>query len=265
MRRFKSLGGLVLAVLLGLSSAGWAVLPEEVVFGDVSWDSVQFHHRVLGFILEHGYGLKPSYNFAETMPGLLGLQRGNNHIVMEVWVDARLEWWETVHEKDLVRDMGPVFPNAPSGWYVPRYIIEGDAERGMEPVAPDLHTVFDLEKYWKIFKNPENPGKGRFYTAPPGWASHERNKIKMKGYGLEPYFDAFDPGSQTALATAIRGAYIKGQPIVAYYWEPTPLLGELDMVLLKEPDYDEEVWKTTRLCQNPAFTVHKAVNTKWLE
>lgn len=264
MKRCKRLIGIVLGMILLVSTAAWAK-PDEVVFGDQSWDSIQFHHRVLAFILEQGYDLKPSFNFSETMPGLLGLQRGNNHIVMEIWVDARLEWWEMVHEKDLVRDMGAVFPNAPSGWYVPRYMIEGDPARGIEPVAPDLKTAFDLEKYWKFFKNPENPKKGRFYTAPPGWAAHERNKTKMKGYGLDKYFDLFDPGSQTALATAIRGAYTKGQPVVAYYWEPTPLLGELDMVLLKEPDYDPEIWTTTQLCQNPAFRVNKAVNTKWLQ
>ncbi|TDY61599.1 hypothetical protein C8D99_10511 [Aminivibrio pyruvatiphilus] len=27
-----------------------------VVFADFSWDSVQFHNRVAGFILEHGFG-----------------------------------------------------------------------------------------------------------------------------------------------------------------------------------------------------------------
>lgn len=34
------------------------------------------------------------------------------------------------------------------GSYVPRYLVEGDAERGIEPrLAPDLRSVTDLPRY----------------------------------------------------------------------------------------------------------------------
>lgn len=53
-----------------------------VVFADFSWDSVQFHNRVAGFILEHGFGKKVVYSFTEEVPGFLGLERGDFHLAM---------------------------------------------------------------------------------------------------------------------------------------------------------------------------------------
>lgn len=36
------------------------------------------------------------------------------------------------------------------------------------------------------------------------------------------------------------------------------------MILLKEPEYDEKIFRETFLCQNPAFSVEKAANAKWV-
>ena len=242
---------------------------NEVAFGDQSWDSIQFLHRAMGFILKHGYEMEPVYNFSESMPSLIGLERGDNHIILEVWVEARQEWWDSARQAGKVQDFGKVFPNAPSGLYVPSYLVKGDPARGIEPLAPDLVSVFDLPRYQHLFPEPEDKTRGRVYNAVSGWAANERYIRKFEGYlvegkPLKDFFNLFDPGSQTALNAAIRGAHDRGLPIVAYYWEPTPLLGELDMILLKEPDYNEKVFKETFLCQNPAFSVEKAANTQWL-
>ncbi len=77
----------VLAVCMPFSSPAFARDKEPVVFTDFSWDSAQFHNRVAGFILEHGFGRKVLYNFTEEMPGFLGLERGDFHLAMETWVD----------------------------------------------------------------------------------------------------------------------------------------------------------------------------------
>jgi len=259
---------LLLAGLPGIHAEA-ATGRNEVAFGDQSWDSVQFLHRVMGYILKHGYDMEPVYNFSESMPSLIGLERGDNHIILEVWVEARQEWWDNAREAGKVKGFGKVFPNAPSGLYVPSYLVKGDPERGIEPLAPDLVSVFDLPRYQHLFTDPEDTSRGRVYNAVSGWAANERYIKKFEGYKvdgkpLKDFFNLFDPGSQTALNAAIRGSHDKGRPIVAYYWEPTPLLGELDMILLKEPDYDEKVFKETFLCQNPAFSVEKAANAEWV-
>ena len=56
-------------------------------------------------------------------------------------------------------------------------------------------------------------------------------------YGLDSEYNYFQSGSDASLAGVISSAYEKGQPIVAYYWDPTWLLGKYDMVLLEDEPY----------------------------
>ena len=44
-------------------------------------------------------------------------------------------------------------------------VIEGDPQRGIAPMAPDLHKVSDLARYSKLFVDEENPSKGWFVSA----------------------------------------------------------------------------------------------------
>lgn len=238
----------LLACCFFLGSPMAIAAEKPVVLVDFSWDSVQFHNRVAGFILEKGFDKNVEYIFAESMPGLMGVERGDIDLTMELWADNVWEWFEKAKASQKVVTVGEVFPDAPQGWYVPTYVIKGDQARGIKPLAPDLKTVEDLKKYWELFKDPENPSKGRLYNGPSGWVVHSHNLAKLKAYGLEDKYVAFDPGSQSALAAAIVGSYEKGDPILAYYWEPTPIMGKLDMTMLEEPQYDEEVFKKDRGC-----------------
>ncbi|WVV49499.1 glycine betaine ABC transporter substrate-binding protein [Pseudomonas sp. NA13] len=48
--------------------------------------------------------------------------------------------------------------------------------------------------------------------------------------------------SESALNAAIISAYEKGQPFMTYYWDPSPLMGELALTRLEEPTYSEACW-----------------------
>jgi len=264
----KKASGIILAVLVSLlcMSGGSLAQEKKVTFVDFSWNSVQMHNRIAGFVLEHGYGFKPEYLFAESVPGLTGLAQGDVDIAMEMWIDNVLDWYnEAVGEKKTVIDLGPVFPDSPQGWYVPTFVIEGDEERGIEPMAPGLKSVHDLPEYWELFKDPENPQKGRFYNAIPGWVVHDINLKKIEAYGLSDTYQVFSPGSQTALATAIVSNYNRGKPVLAYYWEPEWIMGMLDMTRLEEPPYDPEKWGEGKSygCAFPAARVHVGINTEF--
>lgn len=241
---------------------------KTITFVDFSWSSVQMHNRIAGFVLEHGYGYKPNYIFAESVPGLTGLARGDIDVAMEMWIDNVLDWYnEAVGKDKKVIDLGPVFPDSPQGWYVPTFVIEGDEERGIEPMAPDLRSVYDLPKYWELFKDREKPNKGRFYNAIPGWVVYDINLKKLEAYGLTETFEPFSPGSQTSLATAIVTAYNKGQPVLAYYWEPEWIMGMLNMTRLEEPPYDPKKWNDEAgyACEFPAARVHIGINADFLK
>ena len=255
-----------MAALLLVMAGGSCLFAEETVkFADFSWESVQLHNRIVGHILEKGFDKKVEYLFVESLPGLMGIERGDIQLSMEGWVDNVLEFWTKAQEKGDMVSLGKNFPDAPQGWYVPTYVIKGDPERGIEPLAPDLRSVEDLPKYAHLFPDPEDPEKGRFLNGPTGWNCSSINTKKLKAYGLDTYFNNMFTGSSSALATGIAAAYKKGRPVLAYYWEPTPILGMFDMTLLEEPPYSEEIWETTKACAYPSCRVLKLANAEFLE
>ena len=258
---------LLVVCLSVLLSGGIASALEEkpVVFADFSWDSAQFHNRVAGFILEHGFGRKVLYNFTEEMPGFLGLERGDFHLAMETWVDNSATYWAKAEKQGKIISLGRNYEDAPQGWYVPAYVVRGDTKRGIKALAPDLRTVADLARYWEIFMDPEDNTRGRFLNGPTGWPISGTNVARLKAYGLDSTFRNFYAGSGAALAVGIAGAYERGIPVVAYYWEPTPLLGRYDMIKLEESPYDEAVWKKNGGCAFPACRVLKTGNSGFLD
>src|SRR5690606_37450694 len=100
---------------------------------------------------------------------------------------------------------------------------------------PDLRSVTDMGQYWELFKDPESPNKGRFYNGITGWEVSAHNVLRMETYGLDEFYEVFYPGSQAALDTSIQRAYDRGDAWFGYYWEPTWIMGTLDMTLLEEP------------------------------
>lgn len=236
-----------------------------LVLAEASWDSIKVHNRIAGFIIEHGYGYpEPKYLFGDTLPLLQGLTKGDVDIYLEVWADNIQEAWDDALTQGKVKNLGPNLPDGPQGWWVPTYMIEGDPERGIEAITPDLKSVMDLPQYWELFKDPEAPTKGRFHNSPPGWICTDINEFKMKTYGLEDSYNVFSTGSDAALVTSMVSAYEKGEPWFGYYWEPTWVMGKLDMTMLEEPFFDPEVWddESNRGCAYPPARVLVGINSE---
>lgn len=152
---------------------------------------------------------------------------------MEVWTDNIATYAKDL-EAGKLQELSTNFDDNYQGIYVPRYVIEGDTERGIEALAPNLKYIWDLKDYPEVFPDDENEGMGRVYGAIPGWEVDEILHDKYLQYDLDDNFIYFRPGSDAALSAAITSAYEKGEPIAAYYWEPTWLLGMYDMVLLED-------------------------------
>lgn len=237
-------------LLIPLSVAGCAAGREEPIkLADAGWDSNQVHNAIFSFIVEHGYGYPP----CEIVPGsspviLVGVAEGDIDLLMETWSENYGEAYTDRVASGEIVELGLNFDDNYQGWLVPTYMIEGDPERGIEPMAPDLKSVFDLPEYWELFKDPEEPTKGRFLNSIPGWKCTEHNSIKLKTYGLDEYYTDFLCGSDVALSGSMVAAYEKGEPWLGYYWAPTWLLGMYDMTLLEEPPYDPEVWERDKGC-----------------
>jgi len=249
--------------LLGALAGPATAAKKAVRFSDLSWDSAQVHNRIAGFIIKHGYGYDTEYITGETALLMTGLMRGDIDVNMESWTENIQEVYDKATKSGKVIDVGPNYPDSWQGWLVPTFVIKGDAKRGIKPMAPGLKSVYDLPKYWKVFKDPENPNKGRFYNSIPGWLCTKINSKKLKAYGLDKYYTDFLPGSDAALAGSMVAAIKRGKPWVGYYWAPTWILGKLDMTPLEEPAFDKKVWDTTNACAFQSVQVNILINTKF--
>lgn len=209
--------------------------PETIVFADLSWDSAMVHNRIAAYIMENGLegSYEAEYMAGGTVPSLTGLENGDIDVDMESWHSNYLDIYNEMMERGDILDLGKNLPDGPQGWYVPRYVIEGDPERGIEAVAPGLKSVEDLPRYWELFKDPEDPNKGLIYLGISGWAVTEANVERFEEFGLDETYNSAIPGSAVSVSATMDGAYRKGNPWVGYWWEPTAIMGRLDMYMLE--------------------------------
>ena len=207
---------------------------ETLVFGDLSWDSVHVHNRIAAFIIENGIGMyEAEYTAADTLVTINGLAQGDVDVVMESWHSNYRDVYDRGVASGDIIDLGKNLPDAPQAWWVPRYLVEGPYA-----MAPDLKSVSDLPDYVELFPDPEDPDKGIVYAGVSGWSQLAISEELFAEYGLEESFNLGIAGSGPALAATMVGAYEKREPWVGYYWEPTALMGRLDMVPLEDSEYE---------------------------
>ena len=89
---------------------------------------MKFHNAVAGLVAESAFG----YTWKE-MPGSSpimheALKTGEIDVNMEEWTDNLSTYYED-RDAGLFKDLGTNFGDNIQGFYVPRYVIEGDPER----------------------------------------------------------------------------------------------------------------------------------------
>ncbi len=249
-------------------------LGRPVVFGDLDWESAEVANWIARHILEAGFGCRTDAIPGSVVPIYQGAVRGDIDVIMEVWTDNVPELWSRAVAGGEVEQVGIAFDDALQGWFVPRYLVEGDAERGIEAQAPGLRSVFDLADHAALFRDPEQPQKGRFYNCVIGWQCELINRVKLHAYGLSEHFTDFQAGTGVALAASLEAAYRRAEPWVGYYWGPTWVLGELDLLLLDEPEFDPACWEeftalvdtpgaASRACAYPTSTAVVALGSRF--
>lgn len=235
---------------------------EKIVFSDLGWNSIRFHNQVAATILEEGYGYQTKVTTASMSIGLKGLQNGDIDVTMEIWGSKMGDAYEKALDDGKVKELGVNFGDTVRAYFVPTYMIEGDEERGIEPMAPDLESVKDLPKYKDLFKKSSGDNKGEIIGAPSMWGAFEPLQQKMKAYDLKDSFKYVDPGSGTALNVSLTKAYEAGEPWVGYAYSPSWVLGKYDLTRLKEPEYNEEKWNKNYGTAFPPEDIPIAINAK---
>ncbi|MCJ8168266.1 ABC transporter substrate-binding protein [Atopomonas sediminilitoris] len=264
-RQTLSAAGLALATSLSFSAH--AATPEceldrPVRFAGMNWTSNLITVEVERFIMQHGYGCESRVETGGTLPMLAAIVRGDVDVMSEVWINSVSEAWEKGVAEGKVQSLGDIYTGGVEAWWIPRYV----AER-----FPELKSVKDLPRFKQHFADPEDPDKGLLLTCPAGWACEVINTNLFKAYGLQDSFNLSSPGTGAALKAAITSAYKRKKNVAFYYWSPTPLLGQLDLVQLQMEPYNAEghACNTKAECATPyagsypSATIKAGVNTEF--
>jgi ABC-type proline/glycine betaine transport system substrate-binding protein len=222
---------MLLAGLAGCGNkAGGTTEKTTISFADVGWDSIKLNNALAGLVAEKVFG----YTWQET-PGSTpisheALIKGEIDVQMEEWTD-NLPTYAADLAAGKFTELGVNFDDNYQGLYIPRYVADE---------YPDLKTVKDLANYAELFPDPEDASRGIIYGGITGWEITTIMEKKVKLYGLDAQYNYFESGSDAILSASMTSAWDKKEPIVAYYWEPTWLLGKYDFVLLEDEPYDAE-------------------------
>lgn len=229
------------------ADAGGADEGMELVLFDGQWESLWILNEIFTVIAEDGYGHTVDAPTTSTAVMMESMPEGEMHVATEFWCMNIPDWCESEAFPDdsSVEYSGVVYDDAVQGIFVPRYVIEGDEEAGVEPVAPDLETVEDLEGLGEVFEDPESPGDGVFYGGIDGWESTEIQRYKLNAYGLADEYNFTSAGSGSAFDAAVVSALEDHEPILFYYWTPAWIPGIYDLVQIEEPEWNEECQAAT--------------------
>jgi glycine betaine/proline transport system substrate-binding protein len=227
----KRLLAIMIGVMLCISArAALAADCGKVTIGEMNWGSAQVIANVEKFVLEAGYGCKVQLIQTSTVPAMTSMvEKGEPDIASEIWINSVKEVFDKGVADGRVVSAGNVLSDGGvEAWWLPKYVVEAN---------PKIKTIQDVIANAQMFKDPEDPSKGRFYNCPSGWVCKIINNNLFRAYGMEPSFTNFDPGSAEGLAGSIAKAYERKEPWFGYYWAPTSVLGKYPMVKVELGDF----------------------------
>ena len=185
---------------------------DTIVFSDLNWTSAQVQNRIAQYVVEKGYGFPTDIISGGTLPLFAGLQKGDTHVTMEIWLPNQSIGWEKAVELGEVVSVGKsLVGDWQSTFVIPAYVAEQH---------PDLMTPQDLMKdeYKELFATTDSRGNARLVGCVPGWSCELVNEAQIEAYGLVDHLHVINPGSQDAMFAEIFGAYEKQDPWLGYMW-----------------------------------------------
>ena len=229
----------IAALTLAWLVAAPAQAAEPVRIAENDWTGQLVDINLAKIIMEDHMGLEVELIYADYTGQWSGLAVGDLDVSMEVWPSfsfaAHEEW---IDEKGMVEVIGDFGMASSGGWFVPTYVIEGDAERGIAPMAPDLKSYKDLNKYVELFHRPETGDKGFYLGGVVTWETHNEERIANLGVN----FDVVYAGSEGALLAEIESAYAKGEPLLFEFWAPHWVHAAYDLTEIELPPYSDECY-----------------------
>ncbi|WP_299650509.1 ABC transporter substrate-binding protein [uncultured Jannaschia sp.] len=198
----------------------------EVTITEMNWASAAVVTSVADFLMAQGYGCDVRVVPSSNVPALVSVaETGEPDIVTELWTNGTPVYDEMNEEGTIATLTDVLSDGGVDGWWIPKYLADAH---------PELTTIEGL------MANPELAG-GRFHQCPEGWGCKNINNGIFRATGFEDAgFEIFQHGSGETMATSIASAYENEEPWLGYYWAPTSILGQYEMVQVDLGPYNAE-------------------------
>ncbi len=179
------------------------------------------------------------------------MEKGDVDLSTEIWLPSRQSEIQPYLDRGTL-ELGKENFAGGGTWSIPRFVVYGDPTRGIEPMAPDLKSILDLKDeeeggkgYWKLFENPENPGKGELLGGSPSWGDNTTDRSLILGYDLPLW-----RSNQTEVLMCDRmiAANKNGEPLLMCIWYPHWIFAAVDLIELTFPNpYDANAFDAERV------------------
>lgn len=213
-----------------------------VKIAELDWTGQLIDINLAKIILEEEMGYDVELIYADYAASWTAMAAGDLHIGVELWPSSSQELMQEFLEEfggnGEIEHLGPMGIIGQSTWYVPTYVIEGDPERGIDPMCPELaNDLLAFNDCKDLFATIETAPQGRWvgcYVV--GWLCHE--ELRLANLGLD--FQQVYIGSEVAAITEWDAAYSRGEAIVMSMWEPHWMHTVYDMTRVPLPEYTPE-------------------------
>lgn len=225
----------------------------DVIIGVPNWPSVRVTAHVLKTVMEESLGLEVELQNGTNPVVFEAMDSGAMHVHPEVWLPNQVNLNNKfVKEKKTVRQN----PNGVAGDQA-MCVTKGTAERtGIANLSdltnPDMAANFDTD----------GDGKGEIWIGAAGWASTNVEKIRAKSYGYSETMKLKEMDETLALAE-VDNAVAKDENIVFFCYTPHHMFALHELVILKEPAYDEAKWTVIQPTDDPEWLDKSDAGVAW--
>lgn len=239
-----------IAATLTVSAAAQAA---DVVIGVPNWPSVRVTAHVLKVAMEDNLGLEVELQNGTNPVIFEAMDSGAMHVHPEVWLPNQVNLNNKfVQEKGSVRQN----PNGVAGDQA-MCVTKGTAERtGIANLTdltdPDMAKNFDTD----------GDGMGEIWIGAAGWASTNIEKIRAKSYGYDATMNLKEMDETLALAE-VDAAVAADKDIVFFCYTPHHMFALHELVILKEPAYDESKWTVIQPTDDPEWLEKSDAAVAW--
>ncbi|NLS04936.1 ABC transporter substrate-binding protein [Rhizobium sp. P32RR-XVIII] len=224
----------------------------NVSIAEMKWKSAAIAANFDKFILENGYGCNVTLVPGGTMPTFASMdQKGEPDIAPELWIGSiKIGFDKAIKNGQLIETSKILSNGGIGGWWIPKFIADAN---------PDIRSVQDALKRPDLFPAPGVSSKGAVHNCPPGWSCRisTANLFEALDAG-KAGFELIDSKNPDDLDDSIANAFKTKTGWLGYYWAPTAILGQYDMMQLSmSVAHDSTEW---RACTSVEGCAHPQVN-----